>query len=181
MTFQSDCGIITLISKFDNTPRQKFCMEAGMSGLVTLQNVYSSVSMGSYSTKTADGGLSFSEYLNSFVDEVDGSVPTYGITKEQEEWLDSRHDLLKLHNDTMAERIIDNLVAAGILKSEEDDEEEEENKAVDELLKAIKARQKTLKEEKIGKKKIEFTVEEVKEVLAGLHGINSMTVKKMQA
>ena len=79
----------------------------------------------------------------------------------------------RVDNDAMAERIIDILVAAGILKSEEDDEEEE-SEAVDELLKAIKASQKDLREDMIDKKKSGFTVEEVKEVLAGLHGITNM-------
>lgn len=121
-----------------------------MSGLVTLQSVYTpSATARSTSAIAADSGLSFSEYLNGLVERVD--------------------------NDTMAERIVDNLAAAGILESEEDDEEEDE--AVDELLKALKARQKALREEVAGKKKTGFTVEEVKEVLAGLKCGNSVTVK----
>lgn len=79
-------------------------------------------------------------------------------------------------NDAMAERIIDNLVAAGVLKSEEDDEEEEEE-VVDELLKAIKERQKFWKEEMIDRKKSGFTAEEIKEILAELKVVNSVTVK----
>lgn len=119
-----------------------------MSGLVTLQNVYTpSAAARSPLAIVVDSGLSFSEYLDGLVERVD--------------------------NDSMAERIVDNLAAAGILESEEDDEEEDE--AVDELLKAIKARQEALMEEVTGKKKTGFTVEEVKEVLAGLHGVSSKT------
>ena len=82
----------------------------------------------------------------------------------------------RVDNDEMAERIIDKLVAAGILKSE-DDEEEEEDEAVDELLKAIKERLKAWKEERIDRKKSGFTVEEVKEILDGLKRGKSVTVK----
>ena len=67
-------------------------------------------------------------------------------------------------NDAATERIIDDLTAAGIFKTEE--EEEEEEKAVDELLKALKENQNTRKAEIFGIKKSELTVEEVKEVLS---------------
>ena len=67
-------------------------------------------------------------------------------------------------NDAATDRIIDDLTAAGIFKTEE--EEEEEEKAVDELLKALKEHQNTRKAEIFGIKKSELTVEEVKEVLS---------------
>ena len=81
----------------------------------------------------------------------------------------------RVNNDDTAERIIDNLAAAGILESEDD--EEEESEAVDEFLRAIKERLEARKEEMTNKKKTGFTVEEVEEALAGLHGVSGFAVK----
>ncbi|MCH5199427.1 MAG: hypothetical protein J1F60_00605 [Oscillospiraceae bacterium] len=81
----------------------------------------------------------------------------------------------RVNSDTTAERIIDDMTAAGIFKTEE--EEEEKGKAVDELLKAIKEHQKTWKEEVFGIKKSGLTVEEVKEVLSELKCTNRVTAK----
>ena len=86
------------------------------------------------------------------------------------------HDLCeKVGNEDTTERIIDNLAVAGIFESEDD--EEEESEAVDEFLKAIKERLEARKEEMSNKKKTGFTVEEVQEVLAGLHGVSGFAVK----
>ena len=79
----------------------------------------------------------------------------------------------RVNNDPTADRIIDDMTAAGIFKTEE--EEEEEEKAIDELLKAIKEHQKTWKAEMYGIKKNELTVEEVKEVLSELKCTNRVT------
>lgn len=81
----------------------------------------------------------------------------------------------RVNNDTAAERIIDDMTAAGIFKTEEEEEEEEE--AVDELLKAIKEHQKTWKEEVFGIKKSGLTVEEVEEVLSELKCVNRVAAK----
>ena len=76
-------------------------------------------------------------------------------------------------NDTASERIIDDMTAAGIFKTEE--EEEEEEKAVDELLKALREHQNAWKEEVFGVKKNGLTVEEVKEALSELKCTNRVT------
>lgn len=81
----------------------------------------------------------------------------------------------RVNNDVAAERIIDDMTAAGIFKTEEEDEEEEE--AVDELLKALKEHQNAWKEEVFGIKKSGLTVEEVKEVLSELKCTNRVTAK----
>ena len=160
-----------------------------MIGLATLQNVYtSSAAVRSSSTRPADRGLSFSEYLNGSVDgftqENDNSESVealFSYIKYEQEYVNYDRNIFdydldeRVDNDDMAEHIIDDLAAAGVFKSEEDDEEEDEE-AVDELLKAVKARQEAWKEERINRKS-GFTVEEVKEVLSELKCVNSMTVK----
>lgn len=70
------------------------------------------------------------------------------------EWID---------NDAMANLIIANLTAAGVLKGEDDEEEEEE--AVDALMEAVKEHQETLREEMIDREKSELAMEEMKEIL----------------
>lgn len=66
-------------------------------------------------------------------------------------------------NYAMANLIIANLTAAGVLKGEDDEEEAEE--AIDELLEAVKAHQETLREEIIDRVKSELAIEEIKEIL----------------
>ena len=66
-------------------------------------------------------------------------------------------------NNAMANLIIANLTAAGVLKGEDDEEEAE--KAIDELLEAVKVHQEALREEIIDRAKSELAVEELKEVL----------------
>ena len=80
----------------------------------------------------------------------------------------------RVNNDAAAERIIDDMTAAGIFKTEE--EEEEEEKAVDELLKALKEHQSARKEEMFGIKKSGLTVEEVEEILSELKVHNRVAV-----
>ena len=79
----------------------------------------------------------------------------------------------RVNNDPTADRIIDDMTAAGIFKTEE--EEEEEEKAVDELLKALKEHQLAWKAEMYGIKKNRLTVEEVKEALSELKCTNRVT------
>ena len=81
----------------------------------------------------------------------------------------------RVNNDTAADRIIDEMTAVGIFKTEE--EEEEEEKAIDEFLKALREHQTTWKEEMYGIKKNRLTVEEVKEALSGLKCTNRVTAK----
>ena len=79
-----------------------------------------------------------------------------------------------IDNDDASKRIIDEMTAAGIFKTEEEEEEEEE--AVDELLKALREHQKTWKEEVFGIKKDGLTVEEVEEILSELKIHNRVAV-----
>ena len=114
--------------------------------LVSLQSIYAPSAAARSSSKKKDGSAAFDYDLDE-----------------------------RVNNDAAAERIIDDLTAAGIFKTEE--EEEEEEKAVDELLKAIKEHQKTWKAETYGIKKDRLTVEEVEEVLSGLKCTNRVTAK----
>ena len=65
-------------------------------------------------------------------------------------------------NNAMANLIIANLTAAGVLKGEDDEEEEE---AIDILMEAVKEHQETLREEMIDREKSELAMEEMKEIL----------------
>ena len=67
-------------------------------------------------------------------------------------------------NNAMANLIIANLTAAGVLKSEDDEEEEEE--AIDALMEAVKEHQETLREDMIDREKSELAIEEINEILA---------------
>ena len=66
-------------------------------------------------------------------------------------------------NDAMANLIIANLTAAGVLKGEDDEEEEEE--AVDALMEAVKEHQETLREDMIDREKSELFIAEIEEIL----------------
>ena len=66
-------------------------------------------------------------------------------------------------NDAMANLIIANLTAAGVLKGEDDEKEDEE--AIDALMEAIKEHQETLREDMIDREKSELVIEEIKEIL----------------
>lgn len=70
------------------------------------------------------------------------------------EWID---------NDAMANLIIANLTAAGVIKGEDDGEEEEE--AIDALMEAVKEHQEALREEMIDREKSELIMAEIKEIL----------------
>ena len=65
-------------------------------------------------------------------------------------------------NDTMANLIIANLTAAGVLKGEDDEEDEE---VIDALMEAVKEHQETLREDMIDREKSELAIEEMKEIL----------------
>ena len=66
-------------------------------------------------------------------------------------------------NDAMANLIIANLTAAGVLKGEDDEEEEEE--AIDMLMEAVKEHQETLREDMIDREKSELAIKEINEIL----------------
>ena len=68
-----------------------------------------------------------------------------------------------VNNDAMANLIIANLTAAGVLKGEGNEEEEEE--AIDALMEAVKEHQETLREDMIDRKKSELAIKEIKEIL----------------
>ena len=70
------------------------------------------------------------------------------------EWID---------NDAMANQIIANLTAAGVLKGEDDEEEEEE--AIDMLMEAVKEHQEALREQMIDREKSELIIAEIEEIL----------------
>ena len=67
-------------------------------------------------------------------------------------------------NDAMANLIIANLTAAGVLKGEDDEEEEEE--AIDLLMEAVKIHQEALREEMIDREKSELFIAEIEEILS---------------
>ena len=66
-------------------------------------------------------------------------------------------------NDAMANLIIANLTAAGVLKGEDDEEEEEE--VIDSLMEAVRIHQEALREEMIDREKNELFIAEINEIL----------------
>lgn len=78
----------------------------------------------------------------------------YICDRDLSEWID---------NDAMANLIIANLTAAGVLKGEDDEEEEEE--AIDMLMEAVKIHQEALREDMIDREKRELYIAEIEEIL----------------
>lgn len=139
---------------------------------VSLQNIYAHSAAEKYS-QTGSSAVTAENFFAILAERVKTSAEK---TNEYDfgDWLE------RIDNNNRTDRILDILTGAGIFKTEEEEEEEEEEekKAVEVLLKALKANQKTSKEETIyTKKDNRLTVKEVKEVLSGLRCTNSITVK----